>query len=95
MRHIDIRDLWLQKEVSDGKLSVIKVAGDMNPADLMTKVLSQKEIEWRLRMLNIEVRGSWMVERESMAEIGGMERWEVKCLGSVEKDIGGGFWQRR
>eukprot|EP00973_Karenia_brevis_P090933 12405094-Karenia_brevis.AAC.1 len=37
MRHLEIRGLWLQKEVHDGKLVVEKVPGESNPADLMTK----------------------------------------------------------
>eukprot|EP00973_Karenia_brevis_P061555 8559837-Karenia_brevis.AAC.1 len=40
IRHLEIRDLWLQKEVSDGKLVVEKVPGEENPADLVTKVLT-------------------------------------------------------
>ena len=40
MRHSDIRDLWLQQEVSEGKFEVFKTLGSGNPADLMTKVLS-------------------------------------------------------
>eukprot|EP00973_Karenia_brevis_P053048 7375686-Karenia_brevis.AAC.1 len=40
MRHLEIRDLWLQKEVSDGKLVVEKVPVEENPADFMTKVLT-------------------------------------------------------
>ena len=39
MRHLEIRDLWLQKEVADGKLVVEKVLGEENPAELMTKTL--------------------------------------------------------
>eukprot|EP00973_Karenia_brevis_P077395 10751747-Karenia_brevis.AAC.1 len=39
MRHLEIRDLWLQKDVYDGKLVVHKVPGEENPADLMTKIL--------------------------------------------------------
>ena len=37
MRHLEIRDLWLQKEVGEGKVEVSKVRGEENPADLMTK----------------------------------------------------------
>ena len=44
MKHIEIRDLWLQKEVREGKVEVCKVPGVNNPADLMTKVLSTKDI---------------------------------------------------
>ena len=55
MQHLEIRDLWLQKEVSEGKVEVSKVRGDSNPADLMTKVLGVREIESRLRSLAIRV----------------------------------------
>ena len=48
MRHIEIRDLWLQKEVREGRLKVVKVVGSENPADLMTKILNIGEIEDRL-----------------------------------------------
>ena len=58
MRHLEIRDLWLQKEVADGKLVVYKVPGERNPADLMTKVLGIKDIKERLSMLNIRFEGS-------------------------------------
>eukprot|EP00973_Karenia_brevis_P075698 10518849-Karenia_brevis.AAC.1 len=53
MRHLEIRDLWLQKEVADGKLLVEKVPGVENPADLMTKVLTSKEINNRLIAINL------------------------------------------
>eukprot|EP00973_Karenia_brevis_P071483 9931289-Karenia_brevis.AAC.1 len=58
MRHLEIRDLWLQKEVSDGKLVVEKVPGEENPADLMTKVLTVKEIKSRLSSMSVERIGS-------------------------------------
>jgi hypothetical protein len=54
MRHLEIRDLWLQKEVADGKLEVSKIAGDKNPADLMTKILGTSEVAARLSWLNLD-----------------------------------------
>ena len=54
MRHIEIRDLWLQKEVREGKLKGIKIMGHENPADLMTKILNIREVEERLRGLKTE-----------------------------------------
>ena len=36
MRHIEVRDLWLQKEVLKGAVEVRKIPGETNPADLMT-----------------------------------------------------------
>eukprot|EP00973_Karenia_brevis_P003173 438656-Karenia_brevis.AAC.1 len=53
MRHLEIRDLWLQKGVYVGKLIVSKVPGEESPADLMTKVLSNKDIESRLGSMNM------------------------------------------
>ena len=44
MRHIEVRDLWLQEEVRNGKVKVEKVKGTENPADLMTKCLSQEVV---------------------------------------------------
>ena len=57
MRHLQIRDLWLQKEVAEGNLVVEKIPGLANPADLMTKVLSLKEVVARLEMMRMYVRG--------------------------------------
>ena len=37
MKHLEIRDLWLQREVGLGKVLVYIVEGPRNPADLMTK----------------------------------------------------------
>ena len=51
MRHIEVRDLWLQEEVRNGKVKVEKVKGTENPADLMTKFLKKGEVVERL--------GSW------------------------------------
>eukprot|EP00973_Karenia_brevis_P091457 12407518-Karenia_brevis.AAC.1 len=53
MRHLEIRDLWLQKEGYDGKLVVHQVPGEENPADLMTKVLGNKDIDSRLKSMNV------------------------------------------
>ena len=48
MRHLGIRDLWLQKEVVERRVEVSKIAGDKTPADLMTKILTRNEIAERL-----------------------------------------------
>ena len=55
MRHIEIRDLWLQKEVRDGKVEISKIDGTKNPSDLMTKILGLKDIHERLKGMNLEI----------------------------------------
>ena len=39
---------------ADGKLEVSKIAGDKNPADLMTKILGTSEVAARLSWLNLD-----------------------------------------
>ena len=39
-RHIAVHYLWVQERVRNGDLKIHKVAGSVNPADLMTKHLS-------------------------------------------------------
>ncbi len=55
MKHLEIRDLWLQREVGLGKVIVHKVDGPRNPADLMTKFLKRWEIELRLKLMGIRI----------------------------------------
>ena len=40
LRHIQVRDLWLQAEIKEGRLKVDKVATNVNPADVGTKILA-------------------------------------------------------
>ena len=55
MRHLEVRDLWLQKEVCEGRILVSKVSGNANPADAMTKFLSESELRSRLEILNLHL----------------------------------------
>jgi hypothetical protein len=41
MRHVQIKDLWIQSLVKEGRVSLVKVRGDSNPADVMTKYLDK------------------------------------------------------
>eukprot|EP00973_Karenia_brevis_P075554 10495742-Karenia_brevis.AAC.1 len=54
MRHLEIKDLWLQKEVYDGNLLVKKILGEENPSDLMTKILGVREVKSRVQSMSIE-----------------------------------------
>ena len=63
MKHIEIRDMWLQKEVRDGKVEVSKVPGDRNPADLMTKILNNKDTQSRLDKMNLVA--TWIITMEA------------------------------
>ena len=41
MRHLEVKDLWMQSLVRDGRLRLGKVRGDRNPADVLTKYLDR------------------------------------------------------
>ena len=53
MRHLEVKDLWLQQEVLEGKISVKKVWGTENMADLMTKYLNKEEMRDRMRRASL------------------------------------------
>ena len=48
VRHLDTRLLWIQDLVRDGRVTVCKVAGTENPADLLTKHLAADQISTHL-----------------------------------------------
>ena len=48
VRHLDTQTLWIQQAVRSGKVDLRKIAGDKNPADLLTK---HSLTEARLEML--------------------------------------------
>ena len=45
LRHVRVGSLWIQERVETGELGVQKVPGEWNPADLLTKSLSQAKVE--------------------------------------------------
>ena len=53
MRHIEVRDLWLQEQVRSGRVKVVKIKCEENAADLMTKYLKKDECIERLLGLGI------------------------------------------
>ncbi len=55
MRHLEIWDLWLQKEAREGKVEVSKIKGDEKPADIMTEILTYSEIEDRLKGMSVRI----------------------------------------
>ncbi len=65
MRHIEIRNLWLQKAVREGNVELSKIPGESNPADLMTKILTIAEIKARFEMLNLYFRNDAHSEKMS------------------------------
>ena len=55
-KHIDVHRLWLQDQNKSKKVAFSKVAGDSNPADLMTKGMGGERIQF-LSLLGYQMRG--------------------------------------
>ena len=55
VRHLDLKQLWIQEHVRSGRLRLRKVAGESNPADIGTKVLDQYTIARHLKTLGFTV----------------------------------------
>ena len=55
IKHMDTHYLWLQERVRNKDLTIIKVKGDVNPADLNTKHLANKVMSAMMGILNYRV----------------------------------------
>ena len=54
VRHIDVNMLWLQETCARKDIPLHKVAGDLNPADMMTKHLGFNKIDKNIRTMCME-----------------------------------------
>ena len=51
IKHMDVQLLWLQDAVRRGRVQLVRVRGDRNPADLMTKHLGAQLLDTNLGRL--------------------------------------------
>ena len=45
IRHLETNQLWIQEKVESGKMKVIKIPGELNVADHLTKYLTGPELK--------------------------------------------------
>ena len=55
LRHIETQYVWLQEKVADKHLSMHKVHGTSNPADMLTKALNAETLGRHLEFANFKV----------------------------------------
>ena len=56
LKHIRLGELWIQEKIRDKELTVQKVAGESNIADLFTKHLVEAKVEQHCEVLNCQRR---------------------------------------
>ncbi len=62
VRHVEVREWWVQERVLRGELSIIKVRGEDNVADGLTKHVERSKMEMYMEMCGI-------VRREGRREL--------------------------
>ena len=56
LRHLDVTDLWCQEKVRTGKISLVRVAGSENPADMMTTYVPRGILEKMIKTSKLVAR---------------------------------------
>ena len=54
LRHISVHYLWVQERVKNGDISLKKVKGTSNPADLLTKHLDANKIKTYMSTIHLQ-----------------------------------------
>ena len=48
VRHIEVNQLWIQDKVAQGEIELVKVPGNANIADALTKAVESSELQWHM-----------------------------------------------
>ena len=108
VRHIDVNVLWLQEKCARKILPVVKVPGEDNPADLMTKHLVSPKIMKNVKALGMQVVDGRAGKAAQLHRLGradaenGMQWWDVTSDKFMDRKGGdkwktageGGVWRR-
>jgi hypothetical protein len=55
LKHVRIEDLWLQSAVEEGRLQVVRIPRELNPADCLTKLVARPELEKQCKLLGFSI----------------------------------------
>ena len=53
MRHLEAKDIWLQAQLKLHNLEIYKVQSDQNAADILTKHMSPKVFQAKVKQLGL------------------------------------------
>ena len=72
VRHMDTQAMWIQQRIRNNDLDLYKVAGEANPADLLTKAdIPRDRAEELLKLLNCEFEGGRAATAPKLRSEGG------------------------
>ena len=55
VRHMDVRYLWLQEVRKRGDVKIMKIKGEENPADIMTKPKGIDDIKRLTKCIGVQI----------------------------------------
>ena len=90
VRHIEVRWLWLQQAVADGRFRLVKLLGTSNPADILTKYKTINDYRELLRTVSVEVVGK-APEDIGWLRLGSGVRWADAVEEGEEESPGEAF----
>ena len=73
LRHLNVRYLWLQDQVRTGQVSLTKVKGTENPADLVTKNVTAQLVKKHLEELGVSTSRGRAKGAPVLAKVGILE----------------------
>ena len=68
VRHVEVRYLWIQEAVREGRVVVAKIPGKENPPDMLTKPVGSREVKERKLLEKI---GGEVIARQDTIPDGG------------------------
>ena len=56
LRHVEVCQMWVQQEVSAGRIQIVKVKGKNNPADILTKHIDNETLTRHINYSKLDRR---------------------------------------
>ena len=66
VRHVEVNQLWIQDKVAKGEIELVKIPGNENVADALTKAIESEKITWHMSRVNLHLKSG---RHELMPEV--------------------------
>ena len=95
VRHIDVNCLWLQEQCATKMMPLVKIPGEINTADLMTKHLVGPVLLEHVKNLNLEIREGRSEQAAILHSVSSTLATQMVEQGSDRNFPGGDIWAER
>ena len=95
VRHIDVNCLWPQEQCAKKLVPLVKIPGEINTADLMTKHLVGPVILKHLKNLNLDLRTGRSEQAAKLHSVSTFSPTLGDSRAAASNSPGGDFWAER